>query len=191
MSFKFYSIDYLGTYSNIQNFLSPRGWNYEVKNVGGNKLLLKISEESVEELFYCVDMTFDDSNTGKITGMKDISENEFQNFSENGFEIIHDHHHENKLAKDQNLSKNVVSNIEENVRREVPKSHQNESQVLSQVETKEEISQRIAAALNDTILPSKSPLPDNDLFVYLTSPAYLRMFFTASTLIIFVLALLN
>jgi len=191
MSFKFYSVEFLGTYSHIQSFFCDRGWNYEIKNVGGNKLFLKISEESIEELNYCVGMTFDDPHSGKITGMKEISENEFQNFSENGFEIIHDHHHENKLAKDQNLNNNVGIKIEENVRRDLPKSHKTESQVLSQEETKEEISQRIAAALNDTILPSKSPLPENDLFVYLTSPSYLRNFFIASTLIIFVLALLD
>ena len=46
MSFKFHSIDYLGSYSNIQKFISTWVWNYEVKNVGGNKLFLKFSEES-------------------------------------------------------------------------------------------------------------------------------------------------
>jgi hypothetical protein len=189
MSSKYFSLEYTGTYPNLQSFLTTRGWSAEVKNLGGNKLFLKLSEDSVEELRYCIDMESDELKGGKIIRIKDIQESEFQNFSENGFEIIHDHHHENKLA-DQKLIKNVELPKQVN-QIEYPKFNQEEPQIDSEQVSKEEISERIARALTDTILPSKSPLRPDDPFFYLTSPRYLKSFFFLSTLIIFVLALLD
>lgn len=189
MSSKFFSLEYTGTFANIQSFLTTRGWNAEVKNVGGNRLFLKLSEDSVEELKYCKDMELDELKGGKICQIKEISESEFQNFSDNGFEIIHDQHHENKLDHQKFEKKVELPKQEKQI--EYPRFQQEEPKKVSEQETKEEISDIIAQALTDTILPSKSPLPSNDPFVYLTSPAYLKSFFFVSTVIIFVLALLD
>ncbi len=192
MSSKYFSIEYSGLYSNVQSFLISRGWSAEVKNVGGNKLYLKISEDSVEELKYCKDMELDDLKGGKINQIKEILEHEFQNFSENGFEIIHDPHHVNKLTNEKQKFEINKQESQREEKFEYPKFIQEEqSKVHDEEETKEEIRDRIANALTDTILPSKTPLHENDPFLYLTSPGYLKTFFFASTLIIFVLALID
>ena len=203
MSSKYYSVEYTGTYLNIQKFLTTRDWNSSVKNVGGNKLFIKLSENFVEELLYMRDMDMDELKGERINLIKEISENEFQNFSENGFEIIHDHHHENKLSGEGSSKKGLEKNssqgislnqqkslnLNDNVHGEKCETTQEQQSAVE--ETKEEISERVARALTDTILPSKSPLPENDPFVYLTSPGYLKSFFFVSTLIIFVLALFD
>jgi hypothetical protein len=203
MSSKYFSVEYTGTYLNIQTFLTTRDWNSSVKNVGGYKVFIKLSENFVEELLYMREMDIDDLKGGKINLIKEISESEFQNFSENGFEIIHDHHHENKLTPEGNSKKepetNTCQGISLNQQRLLnlnsdvhgEKCETTQEQQSAVEETKEEISERVARALTDTILPSKSPLPENDPFVYLTSPGYLKSFFFVSTMIIFVLALLD
>jgi len=111
MSSKYFSIEYSGTYSNIQKFLTTRDWNSNVKNVCGNKLFLKLSENSVEELKYHKDMEIDELKGGKINVINEISEDDFQNFSENGFEIIHDQHHESKLPSEGSFVKELEKKL--------------------------------------------------------------------------------
>ena len=49
----------------------------------------------------------------------------------------------------------------------------------------------VAMALNDAVLPSKSPLPSEDPFNYLISSSYLTMFLVASTTFVFLLGLFD
>jgi hypothetical protein len=60
-----------------------------------------------------------------------------------------------------------------------------------QNEGKDQLLHRIGMALTDTSLPSKSPLPNDDPFAYLTSKTYVNYFLATSTLLIFVLTLLD
>lgn len=56
-------------------------------------------------------------------------------------------------------------------------------------QTKEEFNTHVAHALNDAVLPSKSPLPENDPFNFLTSPKFVTTFLTASSVLVFMLSL--
>jgi hypothetical protein len=182
MSSKYFSVEFTGAYQGIVNYFNTKDWNYEIKNVGGSKLFLKVSEDLAEEVKYCNDMTIDDVKGDKITNIKEISQSEFQNFSENGFEIIHDHQQlETPLLTKEpfEIKKEVVNKLPELIFEKIPEK------------SIEQISDNIARALNDTILPSKSPLPQDDSFSYLTSKNYLRNFLAVSTVILFLIALFD
>jgi hypothetical protein len=49
----------------------------------------------------------------------------------------------------------------------------------------------LSTALNESILPSKSPLPQDDPFNYFTSKNYLKMFLIASAAFVFVISLFD
>jgi hypothetical protein len=49
----------------------------------------------------------------------------------------------------------------------------------------------VSTALNEAILPSKSPLPQDDPFNYFTSKNYLQMFVIASAAFVFVISLFD
>ncbi len=81
---------------------------------------------------------------------------------------------------------------------EVTKRINEDSSVRAETKLKEEvcterkpIMETVSIALNDTVLPSKSPLPTEDPFNYLSSRNYLTMFLVASTTFIFLLGLFD
>ena len=73
-----------------------------------------------------------------------------------------------------------------------------ESSLTTETKLKEEvcterkpIMETVTMALNDAVLPSKSPLPSEDPFNYLISSSYLTMFLVASTTFVFLLGLFD
>lgn len=67
MTTKFLTIQFTGEYGDIVKFLDSKGWTYEIKIIGHNKLLLKINEESAEELELLRGHSIDKFNEVKIT----------------------------------------------------------------------------------------------------------------------------
>jgi hypothetical protein len=138
----------------------------------------------------------------KITSVKEISQEEFNNTSENGFEIIHN---EDKTTG-HDITKNLLvetnhGNAPVNTQHVThekfpePTVHTNIEKKITTVEhssdSSDDVMYRVNSALVDTTLPSKSPLPEEDPFRYLTSRNYLKYFVVASTAVLFVLTLLD
>lgn len=125
--------------------------------------------------------------------MNIISEDEYIKTSENGFEIIE--------KQTENTSKEVIKPAEDvrassfvdpmvNIAREINPFKKNEEEVKP-VGVPEDLKTRIAFALADTSLPSKSPLPSEDSFTYLTSRNYLSYFGVVSSVLIFAMTLFD
>ncbi len=78
---------------------------------------------------------------------------------------------------------------------EQPKSRVEEPKKIQEskpFETKsKEFYDVISTALNEAILPSKSPIPQDDPFNYLISRKYLRMFLLATSAFVFGLSLFD
>lgn len=70
MAYKYLSISFLGTYSNMIKFFDTKGWTYEIKNVGHNKLLLKVSEELTEEIQFFKNSVLDEVSQEKILAVR-------------------------------------------------------------------------------------------------------------------------
>lgn len=202
---KYLSIEFVGNYSNISKFFTAKGWEFEIKPVGANKLFLTVSSDLVEEVQFFVGMEIDDITKDRITNIKEITHEEFNNTSENGFEIIHNSNEKNKLIQEtpvtsQHNINNEIGNFGTSVEKGFPEypnlnSVNNERRTViqntQQPTTPLEIKDSIASFLSDTVLPSKSPLQNDDPFRYLTSRNYLTNFCLASSVIVFVLALFD
>lgn len=231
---KYVSIEYSGPYSSLIKFIESKDLKFDVKPVQTGKAFLKISDELLDDVFFLSDAVIDEAKNEKITIIKEISESEFNNTSENGFEIIHNddhsHNHSTTLTNDtkvsnaeehktnqnsttltdtaktveanssvvEEINKSVKSNITTNDTNTisfpaptVPINFSTEKVVVQTFKTDEDKLKAVSIGLSDTILPSKSPLPENDPFKYLTSCQYLSYFAGAATITIFVLALLD
>lgn len=246
---KYVSIEYTGPYSSLVKFVESKDLKFEIKPVSSGKALIKISDDLLDDVFFLSDAVIDEVKHEKINIIKEISENEFNNTSENGFEIIHndDHSHnthstllttetkntaqdENKQNQpsqsidytnttNSNTSANTSTNnpttnntVTNNSKSNIEATNSNESnvnkntiafpaasvpinivseKVILPPKTDEEKLQRVAAALTDTILPSKSPLPESDPFNYLISKRFLTHFSAAATITLFVLTLFD
>jgi hypothetical protein len=198
---KFLSINFEGNYSNIKNFFLNKGWELDTKQISPSKLYARVSSEDlVEEIKFFSNMDLDDQFNVKMTKVDVISEDEYKNTAENGFEIIN--HSENKLISEVTQPIKSLDNVQEE--KVVPKSNVNVQNVSSSntggnvnvcevtgPSINEDPKSFVARVLNDTVLPSKSPLPQEDAFAYLTSPGYIRNFMIASVVVLFVLAILD
>jgi hypothetical protein len=79
--------------------------------------------------------------------------------------------------------------------KEEPKSKTEEPKKKVEVKSTEcntkDVKNVISTAFSETILPSKSPLPQDDPFSYFTSENYLKMFVLASVAFVIVISLLD
>jgi hypothetical protein len=186
MSSKFLSVEFKGNIRELNNFFQSKGWTFETKNVSDNKILIKVPTDLVEEVMFSQDMPFDDRNEDhKITSFKFIDESEFD-----GFVLI-----DNKKEEIKNDREVIRQAPVERVHQDKPTPREQErfSQPKSPVEQPAQVSNsnNIAAAFSDAILPSKSPLPRDDPFVFLSGSSYLRNFIAASTVLLFVITLFD
>jgi hypothetical protein len=62
----FFSIEFLGSYNNLQEFMNNKEWKYEMKKVANNKAFIKVAEDLVEELQFFNNSEINDSGE-KIT----------------------------------------------------------------------------------------------------------------------------
>ena len=46
----YFSLNFTGSYSLLQNFFDSKGWKCEMKQVAPNKALIKTSDENAEEM---------------------------------------------------------------------------------------------------------------------------------------------
>jgi hypothetical protein len=70
MVHKYLAIEFTGSYSNVLKFFEAKGWTFEIKNVGNNRLLLKISDELAEEVVFFKNTIVDEVNGDKISTVK-------------------------------------------------------------------------------------------------------------------------
>lgn len=66
---KYLAIEFIGSYQTIVKFLESKGWAFDAKPVAQNKLLLKISDDSSEEVKFFTDTLIDNSKEDKITSV--------------------------------------------------------------------------------------------------------------------------
>ena len=197
----FISLEYTGSYSNLMSFFDSKGFKFDVKPVSPNKILIKLSEEQADELKFFKGNALDDKEEA-ITSIKSIEESEFTHTAENGFEIINSEH-EKKATPEvvkQIIPSNEIKHQENEYKRKdlakeqgfpIPLVDTSCTVKTSEIEISTDVRNNIASALSDAILPSKSPLPQDDPFVYLTSKSYMKNFIHAATLILFVITLLD
>jgi hypothetical protein len=67
----YFSLNYTGSYTSLQNFFDSQGWKYEMKQVATNKALLKTSDEYSEEMRFFVNSESDTFNV-KYDNVKDL-----------------------------------------------------------------------------------------------------------------------
>jgi hypothetical protein len=202
---KFLSIEYQGTHSELINFLKSRDLCFENKQIGVHRVFMKVpSQEVYDEIkFLESDSQLEEGKDFRMSHVREITETEFVSTAENGFELINNDH---KITESINSNDNVTPLIQPNIIPTVqpnlspsvkpkiavcfPQAQQQEApKTQNLIQDSLDLRQRISQALNDTILPAKSPLQEDDPFVFLTSPRYLRNFIVASTLLLFVLTL--
>jgi hypothetical protein len=227
---KYVSIEYSGPYSSLVKFIESKDLKFEIKPVQPGKALLKIADDLLDDVFFLSDAVIDETKNEKINVIKEISENEFNDTSENGFEIIHNDDHSHKTPATLLTQETITNTQTENVQTQQTNPITTETDIdrskstsinntvtdtVSNIagtvvfpspsvpvnitsekpatvpKTDEEKLNRISIGLRDTILPSKSPLPSNDPFNYLTSRTFLTYFSAAATITIFVLALFD
>jgi hypothetical protein len=186
MSSKYLSIEFQGTYQNMLKFFNSKEWDFEAKRINNNKVYVKLSEELSEEVKFFENTPTDDTTGIAITKVSNISETEYTNTAENGFELIN--------AESKPVESTPVPSISdvrkhENVR-QVNEVKFPESPVSTSI-TSEHFNNSVSKALSDTVLPSKSPLDSRDPFAYLTSRRYLRTFAIAATAVLTILAIFD
>ena len=212
---KFISIEYVGTHSELVNFLKSKELLFENKQIGKNKVFMKVpSMEVYDEIKFLEGSTpLEEGKNFTMPQVKEITESEYSSTAENGFELIHPN--DNKMVNEI-----VEPKVEQNVQPVVqpvvtpvvqpivypnlqptvqPANEQGFPQPLIEAPKKtqqlipesQDVRERIGMALTNTSLPSKSPLSPDDPFVFLTSGSYLRNFIVASTVLLFVLTLLD
>lgn len=236
---KYLSIEFEGSYPNLMKFFESKEWTFETKKIASQKIFVKVPEELADEVKF-----FESSEEGidtKMTKVTSITEEDYINTAENGFEIINPHQDNKSISEStaQIISSNVISqedtkhilaaneqgfpqstvqpiqtsdlkteNKEENKPENKP---ENKAEIKAEIKAEanvpnmskpqvspgrvsrsaEEVSDDIARALADTVLPSKSPLDPEDPFAYLTSRPYLKSFAMASSVLLFIIALLD
>jgi len=195
---KYLSIEFEGPASNLSKFFESKGWNFEIKNIFPHKIFVKVSDELADEVKFFEGTPIDDSKEDKITTIKMISEGEYNNTAENGFEIIHAQGDAKRVVESNQpiISSNIINQQVRTaptneigfplIAQSVPAGSQ-----VGAPQTAEEVRHQIATALTNTILPSKSPLSADDPFAFLTSQSYLRNFAVASTVLLFLIALFD
>ncbi len=211
---KFLSIEYVGTHSDLINFLKSKELLHENKQIGLTKVFMKVpSQEVYDEIKFLEGSTpLEEGKDFSMPQIKEINESEYNSTAENGFELIHPH--ENKLVSEivepkvEFVKPNVQPIVSPNVQPMVypnlePSVHPAYTQGFPQplvdtpkktqqlIQESQEPRERIGMALTNTSLPAKSPLQPDDPFVFLTSGSYLRNFIVASTVLLFVLTLLD
>ena len=117
---------------------------------------------------------------------------EYTDTSENGFEIIHKQRERIETPVQKNITPEVKQKEEVvnkvNEVSEVKKESKVEKEVCTE---RKPVAETVTKALNDAVLPSKSPLPVDDPFNFLTSSNYMTMFLVASTTFVFLLGLFD
>jgi hypothetical protein len=203
---KFISIEYQGSYSELINFLKSKELYFENKQIGVHRVFMKVPTQEVfdEIKFLESDVPLEEGKELRMSSVKEISETEFISTAENGFELINNDHKvvsEGLNAKVNDtplIQPNIIPNVQPNIPSSVqpkiaicfPQAQGQEApKTQNLIQECEDPRLRITEALNNTSLPSKSPLPQDDPFVFLSSPSYLRNFIAASTLLLFVLTL--
>lgn len=193
MSSKFLSVEFKGSIQELNRFFESKGYTFETKHVSPNKILIKVPTDLAEDVMFCDDMPFDDNNEEhKITSIKFIEESEFISIAEDFVLIDH-----KKEEIRQNKEEIRQPTPREQQRFPEPKEEQRfpEPKVIScfPISPVEQTAQanNISAAFTDAILPSKSPLPRDDPFVFLSGSSYLRNFIAASTVLLFVITLFD
>lgn len=193
MSSKFLSVEFKGSIQELNRFFESKGWTFETKHVSPNKILIKVPTDLAEDVMFSQDMPFDDKNEEhRITSFKFIEETEFISIAEDFVLIDH-----KKEEIRQNKEEIRQPTPREQQRFPEPKEEQRlpEPKVIScfPISPVEQTAQtnNISAAFTDAILPSKSPLPRDDPFVFLSGSSYLRNFIAASTVLLFVITLFD
>ena len=196
MSSKFLSVEFKGSIQELNRFFESKGYTFETKHVSPNKILIKVPTDIIEDVMFCEDLPFDDENEEhRITSFKFIEEREFISIAED-FVVI-DHKNEeirqNKEEIRQATPREQQRFPEPKEEQRFPEAKQQERFPISPVEqtSQASTSNNISAAFSDAILPSKSPLPRDDPFVFLSGSSYLRNFIAASTVLLFVITLFD
>jgi hypothetical protein len=192
---RFLAVEFTGSLTGVNKFFESKGWSFETKHVSDHKIYIRVPEDLEDEVTFFKGTPFEDGNgENTITSFKPIPESEFNKTAENGFEIINKQERLNSessepVAEKKEKTKEVVKEVK-------PANEQGFPSPLVDVAGKTEQRQastqdNISAAFADAILPSKSPLPADDAFTFLISRNYLRNFVVASTVLLFVLTLLD
>ena len=189
---RFLAVEFTGSLAGVNKFFESKGWSFETKHISNHKIYIRVPEDLEDEVTFFKGTPFEDGNgENTITSFKPIPESEFNKTAENGFEII------NKQERLNSESSEPVPEKKE-VTKEVvkPANEQGFPSPLVEVAGKTEqiqasTQENISAAFADAILPSKSPLPADDAFTFLISRNYLKNFVVASTVLLFVLTLLD
>ena len=57
----YFSIEFIGSYSNLQEFIKNKDWTYDIKKVSNNKAFIKLPENLSEELLFFDNSDINDS----------------------------------------------------------------------------------------------------------------------------------
>src|SRR5690348_13921156 len=102
---QYLAIQFEGQYSSLLDFFNSKEWKFEIKNIGNNKIFVKLPEELVDEIKF---FESPDATSSQMTKITTISEEEYNNTIENGFEIINHHGHNNLVKQNSvNIEKDI------------------------------------------------------------------------------------
>ncbi len=183
---QFVSVKFNGNYQEVMKFFEEKIQAFESKNVGKNIAYLKFESASLAEEIKFFEGT--DVDTNYIQEVSFISEDAYINTSENAggdFEIVEAH----QDSKVETPSKPVVEmpKVDEMI---FPSSTNVGGEAVNSVKNEED-DDVIAKAVVDSILASKSPLPESDPFAYITSKKYMSHFAMAATAMLFIMAIFD
>ena len=169
----YFEIIFSGDYESVLKFMNEKDMKYLEKRVAINKIYFETPSETFEELSFFKGSPLDE-NFNKIEDLKKITQEEYNNA-----EIYKEEPKITKVTPDVTPLINVDYKNEDE-----PKEEEEEVNYTP-------INDKLSEILNNTILPSKSPLQKEDPMNYLTSKEFLIQFFTISSILLTFLSLFN
>ncbi len=165
-------LTFSGDYKKILEFMEGKEWKYMQKRISPNKIYLEVPSDVNEEMSFFKGSAVDES-FNKIEDIKTISIEEYNNAEEYVEEVK-----QPEITSSTTPLENPDNNEEE-------KEEEKIEEII--LPSNDEISK----ILNDTLLPSKLPLQNNDPMNYLTSKDFLLQFFVFSSILLTFLSLFN
>ncbi len=165
-------LTFSGDYKKILEFMEGKEWKYMQKRISPNKIYLEVPSDVNEEMSFFKGSAVDES-FNKIEDIKQITIEEYNNAEEYVEEVK-----QPEITSSTTPLENPDNNEEE-------KEEEKIEEII--LPSNDEISK----ILNDTLLPSKLPLQNNDPMNYLTSKDFLLQFFVFSSILLTFLSLFN
>ena len=168
----YFEITFSGDFESVLKFLDEKEWQYLAKRVAKDKIYLEASHDVFEEISFFKGSPLDE-NFNKINDIKTISIEEYNKADE---------YKEEPKIIEQPYETPLISSDDKN--EDEPKE---EEEVLNYIP----INDKLSEILNNAILPSKSPLQNDDPMNYLTSKDFLIQFLSFSSILLTLLSLFN